>query len=119
MKTSIKDLRILASACAALGLTDITTGSHSVRVFTRDVRGDFSVKLPGWNYPVVVDATTGEVHYDNYNQAWGKDKELHKLLQEYALETSENQLEEFKLQGWNIERQMQDNGDIQIVATSN
>ena len=44
------------------------------------------VKLPGWHYPVVVDTASGETKFDNYNQAWGKQSELDKLLQAYAVE---------------------------------
>jgi hypothetical protein len=29
------------------------------------------VKLPGWLYPVVFDASTGQVQYDNYESVWG------------------------------------------------
>ena len=44
------------------------------------------VQLPGWNYPVVADTATGELHFDNYGGAWGKQSELDKLLQTYATE---------------------------------
>jgi hypothetical protein len=41
------------------------------------------VKLPGWDYPAVVDAATGTVAFV---KAWGEQKELDKLFQAYASE---------------------------------
>ena len=64
----------------------------------------------------MVNAQTGELSYDNYKGSWGNEQELHKLIQEYSVLLVEAQLEEFRLQGWTIERQRQPNGDIQIVA---
>ena len=64
-----------------------------------------------------MNTATGDIHFDNYNGSWGKIEELNKLVQEYSLQTAEEQLEEFRLQGWDIQRQKQENGDIQIVAT--
>ena len=75
------------------------------------------MKLKDWKFPVLVNTTTGDMHFDNYNGSWGKIEELNKLVQEYSLQTAEEQLEEFRLQGWDIQRQKQENGDIQIVAT--
>jgi hypothetical protein len=46
------------------------------------------VKLPGWNYPVTVDLTTGECAYDNYGGHWGKEEVLDKLNQGYAVEAA-------------------------------
>ena len=44
------------------------------------------VRLPDWLYPVVVDTTTGQVHFDNYNGAWGDQEQLDRFLQAYAVE---------------------------------
>lgn len=44
-----------------------------------------SVQLPGWKYPVIIDAE-GSLHYDHYNGAWGDPKHLQTLLQDYAVE---------------------------------
>ena len=88
-----------------------------MKLYSDTVTGDISVKLKDWKFPVLVNTTTGDMHFDNYNGSWGKIEELNKLVQEYSLQTAEEQLEEFRLQGWDIQRQKQENGDIQIVAT--
>ena len=35
---------------------------------------------------MVVDTATGQLHYDNYQQAWGKQEHLDRFLQRYAVE---------------------------------
>lgn len=51
-------------------------------------RGDISgsgVKLPGWQFPVVIGAT-GECAFDNYNGKWGNIEELNKFQAHYGAE---------------------------------
>lgn len=116
VKTAIKNLTILVKTCNALGIP-FTQGQQSVGLYEREVAGDFSCKLPGWYYPVVVDSQTGEISFDNYKGSWGDEKELHKLIQEYSLEVAEEEASEFVLQGYTIEREKQENGDIQLVIS--
>ena len=110
----MKNLETLKAACAALGLP-FTAGQQTVQLYSNKVAGDMSVKLPGWFYPVVVNSRTGEVSFDNFDGAWGDMNEFNKLSQEYSLQTAEAEAEEFTLQGWTVERQKQDNGDILLV----
>lgn len=112
--TAIKNLSILIKTCQALGI-EFTQGQQSVDLYERAVTGDFSCKLPGWHYPIVVNSQTGEISFDNYKGSWGDEKELHKLIQEYSLSVAEEECSEFVLQGFTIERQKQENGDIQLV----
>ena len=114
LRVSMTNLEILKAACTALGLK-FTTGPQTVELFSNNVTGDLSVKLPNWVYPVVVNSKTGEVSLDNYNGQWGHMDEFHKLSQEYSLQTAEAEAEEFTLQGWTVERQKQVNGDILLV----
>jgi hypothetical protein len=58
-------------------------GQH--KLFTSTATG-LGIKLPGWNYPVVFDLTTGQVAYDNYQGRWGDQSKLDALLQMYAIE---------------------------------
>jgi hypothetical protein len=44
------------------------------------------VKLPGWQYPIVIDTVTGDIRYNNFNGHWGDASQLDKLLQAYAAE---------------------------------
>jgi hypothetical protein len=88
IKTQIKDPIALAAACARLGLEAPTQGK--AKLFVTEAVG-LIVKLPGWTYPAVIDTATGTIAYDNYNQAWGDQRELDKLLQAYAVEAARAQ----------------------------
>jgi hypothetical protein len=54
-------------------------------LFNADAKG-LGVQLPGWSYPIVIDTIEGSLRFDNYNGAWGKQSELDKFLQAYAVE---------------------------------
>jgi hypothetical protein len=114
LKVQMKNLDALKAACTALGLP-FKLGQQTIKLFSSNVTGDMTVKLPGWQYPVVINSRTGDVSLDNYNEAWGKMDEFHKLSQEYSLQVAEAEAEEFTLQGWTVERQKQSNGDTQLI----
>jgi hypothetical protein len=81
--TRIKDLAALAEACRLLGLTKPLHGTTNL--FSGEATGHL-VQLPGWRYPLVVDLVSGALHYDNYQGAWGEQRQLERLLQQYAVE---------------------------------
>jgi len=83
IKAQIKDPVALAAACVRLGLEQPTQGT--AKLFTSTATG-LIVKLPGWEYPAVIDANAGQISYDNYGGEWGSQAELDKLLQAYAVE---------------------------------
>ena len=83
IKTKLTDAAALAAACGRLGLPQPTSGT--AKLFSGQAAGQI-VKLPGWTFPVVIDTASGEVKFDNYNGQWGKQSELDKLLQGYAVE---------------------------------
>ena len=58
---------------------------RTAKLFSAEASG-LIVKLTGWHYPAVIDTASGEVKFDNYNGHWGKQQELDKLLQAYAVE---------------------------------
>ena len=66
-----------------MGLGEPVQGT--ARLFADQASG-LIVQLPGWRYPVVVDAAAGAVRCDNYGGAWGAASELDRLLQAYAVE---------------------------------
>ena len=83
VKTQVRDPAALAAACNRLGLALPTQGT--AELFSGQATG-LLVNLPGWRFPVVVDTQAGQVHYDNFNGAWGSQTELDRLLQAYAIE---------------------------------
>ena len=44
-----------------------------MQLFSGQAAG-FTVRLPGWQYPVVCDVSTGHLNYDNYEGYWGNRK---------------------------------------------
>jgi hypothetical protein len=83
IQTEVRDPQAVAAACRRLGLPVPVHGT--AKLFSGEAKG-LLVKLPDWLYAVVVDTATGQVHYDNYNQAWGNQEHLDKFLQAYAIE---------------------------------
>ena len=81
--TQIRDPLALAAACRRLGLEQPVEGM--ARLFSGQATG-WIVRLPGWRFPVVADARSGQLSYDNYNGAWGRQGELDRLMQAYAVE---------------------------------
>ena len=83
IKTEIRDPTALAAACRRLGLAEPVQGK--AKLFTSEAEG-LIVNLPDWRYPVVIDTGARQVHYDTYGGQWGKQAELDRLLQVYAVE---------------------------------
>ena len=83
IKTEIRDPAALAAACRRLGLPEAFDGT--AELYGGEASGQI-VHLPDWRYPVVIDTSTGKVRYDNFSQAWGRQSELDRLLQAYAVE---------------------------------
>ncbi len=82
-KTEIRDPGGVAAACRRLGLS--APVHKTVKLFSGEATG-LAVQLPDWQYPVVIDTTSGEVRYDNYEGRWGEQSHLDAFLQAYAVE---------------------------------
>ena len=75
------------------------------------------IKLPGYQYPVVVDLVTNEIASDTYNGKWGDPKIQENLLQFAGVEAAKL---EAANKGYDITETLLDNGDIQLnVSTGN
>jgi hypothetical protein len=83
IEAEARDPAAVAAACRRLGLPEPLQGS--AKLFEGEAAG-LLVRLPGWLYPAVVEATTGKVRYDNYGGQWGDPAQLGLFLQAYALE---------------------------------
>ena len=98
----------LDRAIEACELQDLGVKTH--KLYAGNVHGR-GVKLHGWNYPVVIDTDSGEAHYDNYGEAWGKQIELDKLVQQYSIGSIQEQA---ALSGMSVTESWQDNGDVEL-----
>jgi hypothetical protein len=84
VKTEVRNKATLQAACRALKLAAPVQGTH--RLYAGRTAEGMAVTLPGWQYPVVFDTTTGRARLDNYGGAWGNQVELDKLLDRYSAE---------------------------------
>ena len=109
IQAQIKDTTALLAACRRVGLSPPQQGT--ARLFATEATGQI-VQLPGWTYPLVIDTQTGQLHYDNYNGAWGAHSELSRLLQAYAVEKAK--LEALR-QGHSVVEQQLPSGSIKLL----
>lgn len=83
IKTEVRDEQAVRAACVRLQLAAPET--KTVRLFSATATG-LCIQLPGWNYAVVCNLQTGQLQYDNYGGAWGRQEELNRFLQAYSVE---------------------------------
>ena len=81
--TELRDRTAIDAACRRLNLA--ATKQGRVTLYSGEVTG-LAVRLPEWQYPVVIDSDTGKLQYDNFGGRWGEQKHLDALLQMYAVE---------------------------------
>jgi hypothetical protein len=109
IKTEVRDYAALSAACRRLELPPPILGK--ARLFSGEVTG-LIVRLPDWTYPLVIDTTTGQAHYDNYNGAWGDQAQLDRFLQIYTVERA--RIEAHK-KGHQITEQTLADGSIRLT----
>src|SRR5215831_4617994 len=68
VKTQVRDHAAVAAACRRLALPEPVRGT--AELYSGDVSG-LIVRLPEWEYAVVIDTDTGTIRYDNYSGRWG------------------------------------------------
>ena len=110
IQTEVRDPVAIQAACRRLGLAPPVQGQ--VKLFTSEATG-LAVQLPGWEYPVVCNTTTGELKYDNFGGRWGDPEKLGLLLQMYAVEKARL---EAKRQGHTVTEQQLEGGSIKLVV---
>ena len=108
IKTEVKDVVAVRSACRRLQLPE--PQHRTVKMFSSEATG-LAVELPEWKYPLVCDTQTGQLNYDTYNGRWGKEAELHKFLQAYAVEKAKI---EARRQGHSVQEQTLADGSIRV-----
>jgi hypothetical protein len=113
IKSKVLDPAAVAAACKRLSLADPVHGT--AHLFTGEATG-LLVNLPGWKYPAVIDTSTGEVRYDNYQGSWGEQAQLDRFLQRYA---EEKALLEARKKGFTVsEKTLQDSSiKVQIIES--
>ena len=108
-KSAIKSVDILKKACKRVKGAEYIGRVSQARGAKQ---GGHQFKLEGWNYPVTVDVNTGECSFDNYGGRWGKESELDKVKQGYAVEAAKAQAE---VEGHEFEEQLLSDGSIKCT----
>ena len=83
-----------------------------MKLFSSSAAG-WQIRLPDWRYPVVADVNTGRLRYDNYGGRWGKQKELDRFVQGYAVEKAKI---EARRRGHSVTEQQLEDGSIKVVV---
>lgn len=107
--TEVRDPDAVAAACRRLALPAPTRGTATL--YSGEAAG-LLVRLPDWVYPVVLDTATGHVQFDNYNQAWGKQEQLDRFMQAYALEKARL---EARKRGHDVVEQALPDGSVKLT----
>ena len=69
------------------------------------------VQFPGWQYPVVLDISSGNIHFDNFEGHWGEQQQLDQFLQMYAVEKAKL---EARKRGYQVSEQALQDGSIKL-----
>ena len=110
IQTQVRDPVAIRAACQRLKLAEPV--QETVRLFSSRESG-WTVRLPGWSYPVVCDVGSGDVKFDNFQGHWGQQQELDKFLQAYTVEKARI---EARRQGHTVTEQQLQDGSIKLVV---
>ena len=113
IKTEVRDAAAVRAACSRLSLGEPVQGT--TKLFTNEVTG-LAVKLPEWQYPVVCELHTGQVRFDNFHGRWGKQEELDRFLQAYAVEKAKI---EVRRKGHCVSEALLPDGSIKLTVQVN
>ncbi len=109
IKTQVRDAAAVEAACRRLGLK--VPQRRTVKLFSGEASG-FTVELPGWQYPVVIDTGSGKISYDNFGGRWGDQKQLDAFLQSYAVEKARL---EARRRGHSVTEQKLPDGSVKLT----
>ena len=107
--TQVRDPVAVEAACRRLGLA--MPVPRTAQLYSGEATG-LLLQLPNWLYPLVLDLSTGTMHYDNYGGAWGDQVHLDKFLQMYAVEKTRLAA---RSKGYAITEQALDDGSIRLA----
>ncbi len=111
IETKIRDIEALIAASQRMKLPPPRL--EEVQLFSSQATGH-AVRLRDWRYPVVCNTQTGQIAYDNYQGRWGRQEELDRLLQSYAVEKTKI---EARKQGHSVQEQALQDGSVKLTLT--
>lgn len=112
VKTKFTDPAAIAATCREMGL-EAPTARGNVSLYAETVKDAIAVTLPGWNYPLAIQAD-GTAKFDNYGGSWGAQKHLDRFTQLYAANKATLAAQKM---GLRAVRQTLPNGSLKIVVS--
>lgn len=67
IQTKVQDRIAMEAACRRLQWPEPIFGI--AELYSGSLKG-WQVQLPGWQYPVVLDLSSGDVHFDKFSGKW-------------------------------------------------
>jgi hypothetical protein len=110
IKTEVRDVAAIRAACRRLRLEPPIFGE--AKLFSGTKTG-WQIRLSDWRYPVVCDVATGKLDFDNYQGRWGKQDQLDRFLQSYAVEKCQV---EARKKGHTVTEQQLTDGSIKLTV---
>ena len=110
IRTQVRDPIAIRSACSRLHLAEPVYGT--AKLFA-SIKTGWVVVLPNWTYPVVCNVESGTVEFDNYQERWGKQAELDRFLQAYAIEKAKL---EARKAGHSVREKALDDGSVRLTV---
>jgi hypothetical protein len=108
IQTKVHDPAAVTAACQRLNLAAPVQGT--ARLYSGEATG-LIVRLPGWQYPAVVEPLTGTIRYDNFGGVWGDQQHLDRFVQMYAVERAKM---EARAKGYPVTEQALEDGSIKL-----
>ena len=108
IQTRVNDPAAIAAACKRLGLAEPVHGK--AKLYSGEAEG-LLLHLPGWRYPAVIDAASGQLRFDNFGGRWGEQQRLDLFLQRYAVEKA---VLEARRKGYAVHEQSLQDGSIKL-----
>lgn len=84
IRSQLRDAVAIGAACRRLGLAEPVHGTATM--YAGQTAQGLLVQLPGWEFPIAIDTTSGEVKADNFGGHWGEQVPLDRFVQMYVVE---------------------------------
>ncbi len=110
IKCEFQNKGVLGDAVKKMGGTVLGEATH--QMFHTQTSKGFGFKLPGWQFPIVLQAD-GTLAYDDYNGGWGNVKDLETLKNEYQASMA---VQACEAQGWLSQRE--NDGSVTVFHPS-
>jgi hypothetical protein len=89
-------------------------GHGTVTFFDDTTSTGYRIKLPGFDYPIVVDPKSGNIAMDNYNGKWGDEKYINELKRAYPMQIAVEAAAEHNATNFDVVTNADGSVDIEI-----